>query len=418
MRTSNLSSVQGLWHATAVAAILAFHPSSAKLYSAGYQQERARQSIEDIYRETRLDAGASFWGEQYKQDIDRYTQVFRTTNYMIFGDLQIEGAMARCAVNARNQSDYDVWVRRMDLFDRAAEELDPHDRSRYYFAKGLALLQSIPGRLRELPKDFYKAAENGLSSVQWADYVVKAGTQTTGFGTEQLNTVLVRFAESYTSGGLHDEAFKMYLLALKGDQPEPDLFVRLAETADRGGSQRLAYRCALLFVALCDLRDGVRVATRAPLDSMRISARMSAYDVWNACDGGMIDLALRAVPRSPRVASTPIKERQVSRFDTRYVQPLGRCAGPFDDLLKIAVCQAYWADSGVVARFLPQVGGSIDAHDGTVRAFADRVRDDPRFAGSKEAAVWESRRWREANKLDEFARLYPERHRLAGLGGN
>jgi len=306
----------------------------------------------------------------------------------------------------------------MNLFDRAAEELDPHDRSRYYFAKGLALLQAIPGRLRELPKDFYKAAENGITSVQWADYVVKAGQQTTGFGTEQLRTVLVRFAESYTAGGLHDEAFKMYLLALKSDQTDPDLFVGLAEAADRGGSQKLAYRCALLFLALCDLHDGLRVAARAPLDSVRISARMSAYDVWNACEGGLISLALRAAPERSARAAAGLKERQIGRFDTRYVQPLGRCAGPFEALFKVAVCETYWADSAVVAWFLPQVGGSIEAHDGAVRAFADRVRDDPRFAASPAAAAWEARLWREAGKLDEFARLYPERHRLAGLAGN
>ncbi len=390
-------------------------PCAAKLSSPPHQEERAKDIVEQINLETRLGDGAEFWGEQYAEDIAQYTRLFKSNYYTVFADLKIEAPMARCAVNAKYQADVETWLRNMDRYDRAAEELDRKDKARYYFAKGLAKIQLVSAKLTQVPADFYKAAENGFSSQLWAEYVVKAGSSSTGFGSEQIGDVLGRFGESYARGEVYDEAFKMHLLALVVGSDEANHFVKMAEAAERGGSQKLAYKSGVLFLAVFDIHDGLREAWRAPVDSLRITARMSAYDVWHYCESGAIDRAVRLAPPRPRVRSE-IKDRHLGRFDSRYASPITRASGIYDDLFEIAICEQYWEDSVVVATYVPRIGSGIDAYDGAVGSFVGRVVSDPRFASSSTIALWEARRWKESKRLDEFARQYPARYKLSGMG--
>jgi len=391
--------------------------SWAKLSSSRYNQEQAKEIVERVFRETNLDAGMSFWGERHKEEIARMTRLFKTSYYQVFGDLGIEGAMARCAVMAKHETDFRRWFSEMDRFDRAAEELNQRDRSRYYFAKGLALVQVVPERLHEVPEAFYKAAENGYSSEAWAQYVMKSGVRTAGIGTQALTRVLAQFAESYARGGYPQEAFKVYMLAVSRGSDEPDHYVRMISLASELGSHKLAFKCALLFLEASDAHDGMRSVDRRVGARVKVDPQMPADEFQKVCETVAIDAALAA--RSKRKPhEDPIKPRYLSRFDSRYVQPITQNVGAYEELFEAAVCERYWNDSSVVVMFLSRIGGPIDAHGGALMPFVEMIRQDPRFSKNASIALWEARRWKDAGKLEEFAQRFPERYALSGLGGD
>lgn len=417
MRFSSVNTNSALWAAALVIAMLCPAPAFAKLFSASTQESRAQEIIDQVLRETRLADGTSFWGEQNRDEIERTTMLFKTSFYSIFFDMRLNAAMARCVVSAKYDPDLTLWQSRMNQFDRAAMELDQKDRARYFFAKGLSQLQIIGTKLRLLPTDFFTAAEYGQSSEEWAEYIVKANSYTASVGNEQIGAVLARFGESYARGGFNLEAYKMYLLALRSGSSDADLFVKLVECADRGGSAKLAYKSSLLFLNSYSVPDG-RLASRGAIDSLRISARMPAYDVWQVCETGAIDAALRMAPPARGKTDSPLKERQLSRFDGRYAQPIIKSLGMYDDGFEAALCEQYWADSNLVHMYVMRVGSGIDALDGIVARLAKRVREDSRFTQSKELALWEARRWKDAGRLEEFQSTHPDRYALSGMGSN
>jgi hypothetical protein len=410
------------WLPTALTALfLLGAPSSAKLNSATYQQERAKGVVDQIFRDTRLNEGSNVWGDQYRQEMDQYTKLFNTSYYAVFADMGVERAMARCAVSARNQPDWQRWVTEMDRFDRAATELDRRDQARYFFAKGLAQLQAIPDKLRELPRDFYRAAENGEPSAFWAEHVLKGDDASGSFGNQRITDILVRFAESYRTGNTMDEAYKLYVLAAHYGATDPSVYVAMAEAASALGNEALALKSALLFLETFSLYDGGRAANTAVAALLPVDGRMPAEEFCRLCESGAIAEAISraraaqagVAPKGPR----ELKPKDLSRFESRYLEPIARSVGGRSDLMQIALCDKYWDDSLVVLWFAPRVSGAIDASDGLIERFAGRLRDDPRFSANKDLAMWEARRWKAAKRLEEFAARFPERYRLAGFAG-
>lgn len=399
---------------TALVLMLSVSVAEAKLLSPEHQEDRMKRLLEDIFRDTRLGSGTEFWGEAHQTDIDRYARLFRTNYYSILFDMGIDKAFARCVVTAKHEPDVDRWFGLMDRFDEAAAELNRKDQARYYFAKGLAKVQVVPEKLTALPGGFYKAAEYGYSSSIWADIVLKAGRGTTGFGSERLTDVLTRFAESYARGDNLKEAYKVYMLAAQMGGDDPDLYLRMVETAFAGGNEKLAYKTALIMLETFDVHDGMREARTDVLKGVQLNARANADELWEFFSNGGLDGAIRrAVSNRPKPDSDEIKPRYLSRFESKYLTNLAQSVGVHADLVYVAACDRYWSDSTAVGLLLKRVEGRIDDHKGAIAAFVGRVISDPRFASNPDVALWESRRWKAAGKLDEFAETYPDRHKLA-----
>lgn len=405
------------WHISACLLLIltVSTPLRARLVSPQHQQDRAERIVQDIFRETRLNEGISFWGEQHKTEIDQHTRLFRGNYYQIFHDMGINGAMARCAVSAKYEPDHQRWFDMMDRFDQAAKELNERDQARYFFAKGMAKMQVLPEKLDELPKELYLAARNGQSSTLWARVVLKSGRKTTGFGNQSVVDALLEFARAYTEGGQADEAYKMHVLAAKAGNDDPREYLDMIEAAAATGSEELALQSALLLLEVFSLYDGMRDADLGVYEHLPLHAAIPADEFRALCEKGALNNALAEAARdaTPAESDEPIKSRNVERFDSRYAQNVVRHLGSREDLFEIAVCLKYWSDSAVVNRFMQRVDGHIDEHGGRIRFFVEKVREDPRFANDPASAYWELRRWKGAGKLEEFAQQYPERHKLA-----
>ncbi|MBD3240433.1 MAG: hypothetical protein GF331_07595, partial [Chitinivibrionales bacterium] len=329
-------------------------PLRARLVSPQHQQDRAARIVADIHRETRLNEGINFWGEQHKTEIDQHARLFRANYYQILHDLQINRAFARCVISAKYAPDPERWFAMMDRFDAAAEELNEKDQARYYFAKGLSKMQVLPDKLDELPKELYTAARNGHPSATWSRLVLKPGRQTTGFGNQSVADALVRFARAYTEGEQLDEAFKMYVLAAKLGDEEPRDYLSMIEVAANGSGEKLAYLSSLLFLEVFSLRDGLRDADLTVFDHLPLHAGIPADEFRALCEKGALSRAVAEAARDakPPEKAEPIKSRYIERFDSRYAQNIMRHLGSRDDLFEIAICLKYWDDSTVVNRFM------------------------------------------------------------------
>ena len=387
--------------------------AEAKLLSSSYQEDKCKEEIDRIFRETRLNEGQSFWGERYREEIERTTVLFGKNYYTVFSELGLSAAMARCAVFAKYESDYQKWLGEMDRFDRAAEELDRQDKARYYFAKGLAVLQSIPDKISDVPAGFYKAAENGFSSGVLAEYVTRGDKQRmqSGFAAR----IFLNLAESYKKGEVRKEAFKFYFLSAESGLLDPETFLKLAECASLEGADLLAYKIAVLFLVVFNPYDGARDGRDDILSVNPAHAGMSADDFWTLCRQSLLDDILSRSRRPAAAQKQPVKPRNLDKFETRYIQPLARYAGAHDDLFEMDLCDLYWTDSTIVKRFLPRISGGIDSHDGAVAEFAGRLAADPLYGKDPDVAFWEARRWKTSGKLQEFAEKYPDRYKLSGI---
>jgi hypothetical protein len=337
--------------------------------------------------------------------------------YQIFLDMGISGAMARCGVSAKNESDYQRWLREMDRFDAAAEELGPKDRSRYYFAKGLLLLQCVPSKIQTLPEAFYKAAENGFPSTYIAGHLTVSDAGASTYRTDAIADVLIKLAESYRKGGVHDEAYKFYLLSLKAGRLQPETFLKMAECGRSAGSDRLSLATGLMFLDVFSAYDGAAKGDPAPIAAFALTADVAATEVvslaaarpWNDT---------RVFPADSAIASRSDGSgalRAFNTFDAKYAQPISKTMGASEDLFKIAVSARYWNDTLIVKRTVARVGGPIDGLDGAIAELARKVREDPVLGSDAELAKWEARRWKAAGKLSEFSTTYPDRYKLAAI---
>lgn len=386
--------------------------ADGKLNSSSLAQDEAKEIVEEIFRRTHLDEGESFWGERHREEIEELSRVLRTNYYTVFSDLSISRAMARCAVYAKYEGNYQRWLDEMDKFDRAAEELNRKDKGRYYFAKGLLKLQMIPDKLHDLPTSFYRAAENGYPSGFLGNYIAKGSEGKIG---SEGARIMERLARSYRQGGSPREAYKFYLLASLHGRPDPEVFLDMVEVANAEGNEKLAYKTALLFLEVFSVYDGARRGDRKPLKRISVNVGMPVENLWAFCDTACLDAAIASSePVTP--PSKPIRPRDLNRFDNRHAQKIAKSMGAYEDLFEIALCKKYWKDSTVVVRFLPRISAGIDRHDGAIAQIAAKARKDPRFADDPDIAQWEARRWKAAGKLEEFAAKYPKRYKLAGMG--
>jgi hypothetical protein len=391
------------------------HMATAKLLSSSLAQDRARRAIEDIFRQTRLNEGEQVWGERYREEITRFTKVFSMNYYQIFLDLGISNAMARAAIYAKND-DAQRWLDQIKQFDRAAEELDAKDKAKYYFAKGLLQIQCIPDKMKSFPDDFYKAAENGYSSTFIAEYLGKdKSVQNTGVDASYAADVLGRLAQSYEQGGFSQEAYKFYMLSLRSGNPNPDIFIELTTNARNGGSDVLAYKTGLLFLEIFNAYEGRNVSQIAIMNSLDVNPGMSAEEIWKYCEA---DAITSLVSNKPAETPSDLNNRQTQRsmddFANRYLEAMTKNMGNWDDMIRIFACEKYWQNPDLVKRLLMRINGSIDSHNGAMESFIKKVREDSRFSADADIAQWEARRWKAAQKLNDFAQQFPERYQLAG----
>ena len=382
----------------------------AKLTSPSYQQDRASDIITDLLRETRLEDD-SHWGQQFQTDIDHMTRLMGSGQYQIFADLKIQKAMARCAVYARNESDYRRWLDMMARFDQAAEELNSRDKSRYYFARGLAIMHAIPDKLRDLPEPFYLAAQNGYSSSFLAEYIQKS----TGATSERAGAIFERLARSYQRGENPQEAYKFYMLALRAGQCNTDLILSMITAASQGGNDSLAWRTGNLFLALFSPWDGARSCNGTAAAKLPFSAAMPAAQIWEEASSPRMDTICTVLAGMREGAHGPIRERDLNRYDSRYIQTFLRSTGSYSDLFLIALVRTVWDDSLMVRRFVPRIEGGIDDSRGQIAALATQLRNDNRFADDAELIRWEYTRWNRSGKENEFMEAFPQRSARIGV---
>jgi hypothetical protein len=391
------------------------HVATAKLLSSSLAQDRAKRAIEEIFRQTRLNEGEQVWGERYREEITRFAKFFSMNYYQIFLDLGISNAMARAAMYAK-YDDAQRWLDQIKLFDRAAEELDPKDKAKYYFAKGLLQIQCIPDKMKNFPEDFYKAAENGYSSTFIAEYIGKdKSVQNTAVDASYASDILERLAQSYERGGYYEEAYKFYMLSARSGNPDPDIFVALTANARNGGSEVLAYKTGLLFLEIFSAYEGKNASHAAIINSLNVNPGMSAEEIWKYCEADAITSLL-----SNKAVATPsdLNSRQMQRsmddFENRYLEAMAKSMGNWDDMFRMTACEKYWQNPDLVKRLLLRINGAIDSHSGAMESFINKVREDARFSADADIAQWEARRWKAAKKLNDFAQQFPERYQLAG----
>lgn len=393
--------------AAALVLTLQYSPE-AKLTSPSYQKDRATEMIDNILKETRLEDD-SHWGPQFQSEINRTAGLFGMNYYQIFADLKIKKAMARCAIYAKNESDYQSWLDMMARFDQAVENLNAKDKSRYYFARGLAILYVIPDKIRDLPAPFYKAAENGYASTFLADYIQKS----TGRNSEISGDIYERLARSYQTGGNSQEAYKFFMMALKAGKCDPGIILEMVLAAANKGSDSLAYRTGVLLLTLFSPWDGVKSCNTEAASRLPFAVAMPAEQVWDIASTANFD-TICAILSSPSAPNGAIRERDLNRFDGRYVQTILRSTGSYSDLFLVAVTLSVWADTTMVKRFATRIAGSIDDSQGAIAMLAQKIRDDPRLAQDQELARWEADRWKKAGKIEEFATRFPQRALQAG----
>jgi tetratricopeptide (TPR) repeat protein len=402
----------------ALISLAAVLPAPAKLLSSSLEIDKAKKIVDEIFRQTRLNEGASGWGDRHQQDINLITQSFGAGYYGIFQDMGITNAMARAAAFAKYEPDGQHWIDQMNLFDRAVEELSQKDKAKYYFAKGLLLVQMLPDKLKDLPQDFFKAAENGYPSSFLSDYIAKNShnVQVAGADTTLVTGTIVKLAQSYQNGGFYQEAYKFYLLALRSGDLNPDYFPPLVECAYNGGSESLAYATAMLFIEIFNGYGGVRDGRANTIRSLGLATGMAAEEIWRACDkgGAIADLITNTSVERPADADSRSYQGELDAFESRYIAPMSNSLGEHDDLFEMAISKRYWGDASVAKRYILRIKGSVESHDGAILSFIQKIHDDNRFTADADIAKWEARRWKAAKKLKEFAEKFPERFKLAG----
>jgi len=383
------------------------HIVYAGLDSDTYQIEQAKQVINDIYRETRLNDGDDYWGDQYRDDIASYSKLYGANYFSIFRNMEINDVIARCAVNAMHSSDSRRWIEYINLFDQAAEELGKKDRARYYFAKGLVLLKTIPSEIRGIPEPFLKAAENGYPSAALGSHVSKAVDLQSDFAGD----VLIRIAESYSRGEFFLEAFKFYALALKYGQCDADIFIRMSECAANSNTPRLALTSAFLLIEYLRPWDGGKECVKKPNRNLPVSPASEPNRLSVTFEPDSLERMFHFSTQDKYEKT--VKERNIERFNDRYIRRIADNTGIYSDRFYLTLTNMYWENKNLVKDYLLEIHGPVDCCDGTVMTLVEKISKDPVLSKDREIAKWELRRWKKAGKENEFKQSYPERFRLA-----
>jgi hypothetical protein len=393
---------------TALCALL-FLPtlSLAKLSSNSFQIERATQRIDDVFRQNRLNAGEEFWGEGYREEIAQYSEQFGRTYYQVFKELEIHSAMARCAVNARHGSDYQSWLERIDGFDEAIRELDVQDQARYFFAKGMVLLQIVANRTRDIPSAFFEAARLGYPADLLAKQISKMPAAD---GNDKL---YARFGQSYMDGNHLESAYHFYLFSLQQGNCDTELLIRMAECAGNRSNKLLAFKTGLVFNALYSPYDGAGSCRSELLPLIELDSTSSIRDTWLLFSRSGFDTLLVSATQ-PSKSGAPrreFKERTINRFE-RQAQRLSLNMGSFASLYYMDLVRLHWQDSSLAVRFMQRIDGGLDEYADEIGALLENVRQDERFNTSADIARWELMLWKRAGREEEFKSSYPERYGL------
>lgn len=381
--------------------------SLAKLSSNSFQIERATKRIDELFRQSRLNAGEEFWGQGYREEIARYSEQFSHTHYQVFKDLEIHSAMARCAVNARYSSDYQSWLTHIDSFDEAIRELEEQDQSRYYFAKGMVLLQVATMRTRDIPGAFFEAARLGYPADLLAKQIPKLPA------AEGSNKLYARFGQSYMDGNHLESAYHFYLFSLQQGNCDPELLIRMAECAGNRANKVLAFKTGLVFNTLYTPYDGASSCRSDLLSHIELDSSSTIRDSWTLFSRSGFDVLLESASKPAQSESRrEFKERTINRFE-RQAQRMSINMGSFASLYYMDLVRLHWQDSALAVRFMQRIDGGLDEYAEQIGALLQNIRQDERFNANVDIARWELMLWKRAGREEEFKSTHPQRYELA-----
>jgi len=350
----------------------------ARLSSSAGKISYAKQIVEDILRDTRLDRGDEVWGNEFKTDIERTQQIFTSSNlYSVFYDLGIEKPMARLLVYAQKKADPAQWVQQMQQFDRAADELDPIDKSKYYFARGLVQLQLSPTASQGLPEEFFKAAEFGYSAALMYDYAQK-------YTNKAVDDLFFLLAQAYERGDYPQQALYYYIKALKNGNHRIETFTNMLQSSLRLDQPAVSHMLSRLFFYLYSLYE--RGYQLHP-DSLPLPQKINADAPLKTLND--LVLSLPAVVTSEQEPS----DRQIERFFNNYIEPVAGAMGYLSDAFLIDCIFSFRHIDALTRPLALMVRATADQYMGDIEKIIIMLYENPAFANDSEIASWAQKRY-------------------------